>query len=589
MLDILIIKVETISLYIRVGVWVLRAMYKYCIASILLVLIVYTSIVYPYPVEPASTRSLYSVYGNVFTIVYVPRDYKSIGEALENVKSDAIVVVEPGVYRESINVSRLSRIIVYGYGATIAGVDNSKPVISIQESFEVVFKGFKIVNGSTGIDVVGSMNIAVRDCVFNGVDTGLSVSISSYVVIENNSFVNTSKALDLVFVNKVAIVNNTVENSDYGLEAYRLKNASIVYNRFYDVRKYILCIRVCTNTRAYLNILNGSKIKVLGDIVFNSLGKILYWYNGRLYYGQVGNYWVGLRCIDSNRDGVCEQRFTEGVFIKDKYPLKNPISYYSFIGRPGDAVEFIRPAIIDYARYVDVHGYYREFYMSGSSVFRLYVKAPLDWINVSLYNDSGLVDTLLSLSSVSTGSIDFSIDATRYSDGAYRLYVRYSIAGLNITGYTYMDLVIDNTPVDIVLPKNTLLYNNSVATTGIITIEWKVVDDNYYSSTVYIDGEPVYTTYKYRDRIVVDLDRLGSGTHNITIEAIDYAGHKCSKTLFIEIVSLNNTLHTSLYKETITSIIPSNTLLVYRVFIVVAIAILAITLILLVIYRHRFR
>ena len=55
------------------------------------------------------------------------------------------------------------------------------------------------------------------------------------------------------------------------------------------------------------------------------------------------------------------------------------------------------------------------------------------------------------------------------------------------------------------------------------------------------------------------------------------------------IVSLNNTLHTSLYKETITSIIPSNTLLVYRVFIVVAIAILAITLILLVIYRHRFR
>lgn len=86
--------------------------------------------------------------------------YTSINEAIQNLAKNGIVKVSSGTYRENIIINK--PLTLLGEGKTTTFIKSDNDVIYVAAD-DVVIKGFTILGGDIGIDVIGASNSIIMD------------------------------------------------------------------------------------------------------------------------------------------------------------------------------------------------------------------------------------------------------------------------------------------------------------------------------------------------------------------------------------------------------------------------------------------
>ncbi|MFO7614105.1 MAG: right-handed parallel beta-helix repeat-containing protein [Bacteroidales bacterium] len=173
--------------------------------------------------------------------IRVPEQFVNIQDAIDFSNHGDTVIVEPGIYKQSINLMG-KRVIVQsaGYGSrditspTVLDGDGNGPVVTFNsgESNGAVLQGFTIINGDAGsasggaILITNGSNPVVRDCVIRdnkaAYGGAIAVSKQSAPVIENNVFqgnIATSRRGAAIYIfdkSSAAITNNLFEDHEGG-------------------------------------------------------------------------------------------------------------------------------------------------------------------------------------------------------------------------------------------------------------------------------------------------------------------------------------------------------------------------------------
>ena len=173
--------------------------------------------------------------------IRVPEQFVNIQDAIGFSNHGDTVIVEPGIYKESINLLG-KRVIVQSaeYGSrdiaspTVLDGDGKGPVVTFNsgESNGTVLQGFTIINGDAGngngggILITNSSNPVIRGCVIRdnkaAYGGAIAVSKQSAPVIENNVFrdnIATSRRGAAIYIfdkSSAAITNNLFEDHEGG-------------------------------------------------------------------------------------------------------------------------------------------------------------------------------------------------------------------------------------------------------------------------------------------------------------------------------------------------------------------------------------
>ncbi|MCD6493112.1 MAG: right-handed parallel beta-helix repeat-containing protein, partial [Archaeoglobaceae archaeon] len=206
--------------------------------------------------------------------IYVPDDYKSIQQAIDNANDGDTIIVRDGIYKENIKIDK-SVTLKSENGSANCIIDGSKEgnVVTIKAD-KVVIEGFTVRNsGNCGY---GSLLFRVA---------GIFVE-SNYNVIRNNNISNNLDGISLCFAcysSNNTIANNRVENnSGYGIYLYSawgvqnnntISNNNIISNKYDGIYLYKSNNNKLTNNRVENNGNNGiylgrsSNNKLIGNIM----------------------------------------------------------------------------------------------------------------------------------------------------------------------------------------------------------------------------------------------------------------------------------------------------------------------------------
>jgi len=170
------------------------------------------------------------------SIIGVPGDYESIGEAVSSAEPGSIIIVRPGSYSENIIINkplflRTSR----GAEKTlISAKDPDKPAIHILNTSDVTILGFTIKDSLiAGILVEKSKRIKVnRNLVVHNENGLIFMSVQKGIIYGNHLDSNNSYGLYINKSTECLVSNNTVSyNGDKGFFIFSSDNNVILNNK----------------------------------------------------------------------------------------------------------------------------------------------------------------------------------------------------------------------------------------------------------------------------------------------------------------------------------------------------------------------
>lgn len=237
------------------------------------------------------------------TIVWVPDNYTSIQEAIDEVVPGGIVYVGVGEYYEDVVVNKSLSLIGENVStAVLDGEGESLLILSITAS-DVIVHNFTIKNTrggqpAYGISIRDSQNVSLRNVVVRESHTGL--------VLDNSS--------------QCEITNNTIlENYAYGIDLRnRSVNNTIVGNSIVSNPTGLQIIdSTCQNNTFYHN----NFVYNMHQIVMFAAGNV--WDNGK-----EGNYWSDYTGADDGSNGRVAGDGVGDTLLPhqnvDYYPLMEP-------------------------------------------------------------------------------------------------------------------------------------------------------------------------------------------------------------------------------------------------------------------------
>jgi parallel beta-helix repeat protein len=167
-------------------------------------------------VTPSSASKVYNVtYGK-----------SKIQDIINEASSGSTIIVSGGIYHENLIINNKSLIIKGGgkENTIIDGDGLSRPVVAFTQASDSSIQGFTISNGIRGIQIQGSDNVKISDCIINANQyEGISLSNSS----SNNTvvkckIVNNTTGIDLGDLNDQknnSILNNKISsNIEFGVK-----------------------------------------------------------------------------------------------------------------------------------------------------------------------------------------------------------------------------------------------------------------------------------------------------------------------------------------------------------------------------------
>lgn len=118
----------------------------------------------PVGIVLALAVSMWAINAAALTVI-VPDNYPTIQQAINAVGSCDTVFVRGGIYYEHITINRCLRLVGENRNTTIIDGSGSGTVITLPGVSSVEISGLTVCNGTWGIDLDGSSNNRIRDCV----------------------------------------------------------------------------------------------------------------------------------------------------------------------------------------------------------------------------------------------------------------------------------------------------------------------------------------------------------------------------------------------------------------------------------------
>lgn len=462
-----------------------------------MIVVSYSPILYPNLLAPMS--------GSQGSIIYVPWEYDSINEAIENAAPGTLIIVKAGEYIEDISIERKSNIVLKGEGKVIISTDN---------------------RGLTLLNIKFSYNITVENLVFNGYGRDytrygvIHIEDSDTIAINNNVFlekINGIVALDIRFSENIVFSGNNVSGFT-GLRGSSF-NGLTIYNNTFNVETLVSISRV-NNTYIYFNEIHGDPAIYIGpysNVEWSSPRKIVYGFNDQVFMSRIGNYWedwvIGYNIGDRDNNGICDARYNTKYGF-DNYPLKYPLKTYALL-KP--FIEITQPS--------------EQELVSGEIVvsFKPYIP-DLDKVVVKLNNNEYIV----------RGANQVRLNTLNYSDGYYQL----TVLGFDKDNERYSDEIhvyIDNTPPII----KSLYIDNENGREPII--RWVVVEDYIDTQQLFINNTLLMESSNTTSYIL-DTSNLAPGKYVIILKVIDKTGHITTANTTYEKI-IENTTKTSEYDD----------------------------------------
>ena len=162
---------------------------------------------------------------------YVPTDYASIQNAINDSLSGDTVWVEPGTYQETITMKDGVNLLGVETARTFLDGNGVGPIITASGAVTGAISNFTFIRASVGIQVSSnSGSIEITNNVFEVglTGTGITVQNAAGTVIVNNTFYNNGTAIsrdaDIPVINNIFASNQTAINDTSALEAQTLYN-----------------------------------------------------------------------------------------------------------------------------------------------------------------------------------------------------------------------------------------------------------------------------------------------------------------------------------------------------------------------------
>lgn len=245
------------------------------------------------------------------TPIYVPDNFSSIQDAINNAPPFCKIVVRKGSYFENIKLNKkvtlvseegpaLTKITYLNHempvveilsdyvnlsGFTLVGSPSMRAVVAVKAN-NITISNNVILSGADGIDLIDSRKVSIRkNIIFNNKLSGIFLVDSHENIIENNIVENNSEGIILAYSSHNEISNNTISNNyRYGLllemSSKNFLSKNLIFKSKMNFGIYGYLVENFVNFLELDNEINGKKIiylvkkanlTVLADVGFVGL------------------------------------------------------------------------------------------------------------------------------------------------------------------------------------------------------------------------------------------------------------------------------------------------------------------------------
>ena len=231
------------------------------------------------------------------TTIYVPDNYSTIQDAIDNANPGDTIIVRDGTYYENINVTVENLTIRSENGSAnciLDGGDSGSGIILNADG--VTIEGFTIRNSSwegAGIKVISNFNTLINNNLLENYGGIWLDSSSNNSITYNNISSNNWLGICLSSSSNNNITNNNIySNNEGGIWLDSSSSNSVTYNNISSNNWFGICLGLSSNNKITNNVMNGSGIVILGSklqqwnthtIENNTINnKPLYYFNNKI-------------------------------------------------------------------------------------------------------------------------------------------------------------------------------------------------------------------------------------------------------------------------------------------------------------------
>ena len=256
-------------------------------------------------------------------VIYVPADFTTIHDAINNASSGATIVIANGTYHESLIINKPLTLLGQGTDVTIIDGSGAPYAISITAD-NVTIEDLTVTNTGTpyvsGVHADQCSGVTINDTKIVKTDYGLTVSFVTNSVFSENFIANNTNGVLVLYSTDNVFSNNIVQSDSEGISIYYSDTNVFSGNTFSNNTEGVFIPSPSNRNYFYDNNFEDQ------DPVQVTEESPNIWNNS-----EEGNYWANYNFTgrDVNADGIGDQPYSIDSNNVDGYPLLGTFSEFS--------------------------------------------------------------------------------------------------------------------------------------------------------------------------------------------------------------------------------------------------------------------